>query len=106
MLVGQYVLLSFYFVQFSFLFPYHSPGCRQTIEEEEGASWPICLFIFFIYFHHFFFYLFLSSPGYKQTIIDGGKVLIVQYVLSEIYNTCNFAFHLALECNFRLTAYL
>ena len=63
-------------------------------------------FIFFIYFHHFFFYPFLSSPGYKQTMIDRGKVLIVQYVLSEIYNTCNFALHLALECNFRLTAYL
>ena len=63
-------------------------------------------FLSFIYFHHFFFYLFLSSLGYKQTIIDGGKVLIVQYVLSEIYNTCNFALHLALECNFRLTAYL
>ena len=63
-------------------------------------------FLSFIYFHHFFCYLFLSSPGYKQTIIDGGKVLIVQYVLSEIYNTCNFALHLALECNFRLTAYL
>ena len=63
-------------------------------------------FIFFIYFHHFSFYLFLSSPGYKQTIIDGGKVFIVQYVLSEIYNACNFALYLALECNFRLTAYL